>query len=123
MNANVETITINGTEYVRADQVASECPKVDGLKYVIVRCNRAGVFAGFLAEHSTQCVVLLEARRLWYWNGAASLSQLAVDGVSKPGDCKFPVAVSRIELLDAIEIIDTTAKAKASIDGVKIWKK
>ena len=64
---------------------------------------------------------LFRARRLWKWVGAASLSQLSVDGVSKPSDCKFPCEVDRVELTEVIEILPVTSKAKNSIDGVKIW--
>jgi len=91
-------------------------------KYVIVRTYSAGVFAGFLQSRNGQEVVLTEARRLWYWAGAASLSQLAVDGPSKPNECKFPVAVPRVELLQAIEILDVTEKAQSIIEAVKIWQ-
>lgn len=94
---------------------------MNDLKYVIVRTYSAGVFAGYLESRNGQEVVMREARRLWYWKGAASLSQLAVDGVSCPNECKFPVAVDRVELLQAIEILDVTPKAKESILSVKIW--
>jgi hypothetical protein len=90
-------------------------------KYVIVRTYSAGVFAGTLESRNGQEVVLTDARRLWYWDGAASLSQLAVDGTSKPQNCKFPTPVPRVELLQAIEILDVSAKAKSSIEAVKIW--
>jgi hypothetical protein len=92
------------------------------LKYVIVRTYSAGVFAGELESRKGQEVVLLNARRLWYWKGAASLSQLATDGTSCPSECKFPCEVSKVELLQAIEIIDVTDKAKASIKGVPTWQ-
>jgi hypothetical protein len=91
-------------------------------KYVIVRTYSAGVFAGNLDSRNGQEVVLTDARRLWYWAGAASLSQLAVDGTSDPKNCKFPVAVSRVELLQAIEILDVSAKAKSSIEAVPVWQ-
>lgn len=123
MKTNIETITINNVEYVRKDQVSNVVPVVDGMKYVVVRCDRAGVFAGYLATQDKQCVTLKNARRLWYWNGAASLSQLAMEGVSKPDNCKFPCEVQSIDLTDAIEIIDATEKAKNSIQGVKEWRK
>lgn len=90
--------------------------------YVIVRTYSAGVFAGNLQSRSGQEVVLTDARRLWYWAGAASLSQLAVNGTSKPEDCRFPVAVPRVELLQAIEILDVTDVAEASIKAVKVWQ-
>lgn len=91
-------------------------------KAVIVRTYSAGVFAGTLKSREGQEVVLTNARRLWYWVGAASLSQLSVDGVSKPKQCKFPVAVPEVTLLQAIEILPLSDKAKASIDGVPIWQ-
>ena len=92
------------------------------LKYVIVRTFSAGVFAGYLESKNAQEVVLRNARRIWYWDGAASLSQLAVDGPQKPESCKFPCEVDRVELLQAIEILDVTEKAKLAIDSVEIWK-
>lgn len=92
------------------------------MKYVIVRTYSAGCFAGFLESRNGKEVALTDARRLWYWAGASSLSQLAVDGTSKPKDCKFPVAVPRIELTEAIEIIDCSDVAKASIEAVPVWK-
>ena len=68
-------------------------------KYVIVRTFAMGVFAGELNEESTETKkVLNNARRIWYWKGAASLSQLAIDGTSDPKGCKFPCEVSRVEL-------------------------
>lgn len=91
-------------------------------RYVIVRTHSAGVFAGELESRNGQEVVLTNARRLWYWQGAASLSQMAVSGTSAPEGCKFPAAVARVELMQAIEILDVTPEARKSIEGVKIWK-
>jgi len=91
------------------------------MKYVIVRTYSAGVFAGELESRSGQEVVLRNARRIWYWDGAATLSQLAMEGTSKPESCKFPCEVDRVELFQAIEILDTTEKARESIKGVEVW--
>jgi hypothetical protein len=91
-------------------------------RFVIVRTYSAGVFAGYLLKRKGQEVELKKARRLWYWKGASSLSQLAQEGVKCPLECKFPVAMDRVELTEAIEIIDVTAAAKKSIDGVPVWK-
>ena len=92
-------------------------------KKVIVRGDRSGVFFGTLTEKDGQEVKLEKCRRLWYWDGAASISQLAVDGVSNPGNCTFTVTVDEIEILDAIEIIPCTDKAIESIEGVREWKR
>lgn len=91
------------------------------MKYVIVRTYSAGVFAGYLDSKNGKEVVLKDARRIWYWSGAASLSELAVRGVSRPNDCKFPVAVPRVELTEAIEILDVTDEAKKCIENVPEW--
>lgn len=117
-----ETITIDDVKYIRADSVLSKASELDGMKYVICRTYSAGVFAGYLESRSGQEVVLRNARRLWYWEGAASLSQMAEEGTSKPNSCKFPQEVNRIELLQAIEILDCTKKAQESIASVKVWK-
>jgi len=90
--------------------------------YKIVRTYSAGVFFGQLESLNGKKGVVRMARRLWKWCGAASLSQLAVDGTSDSANCKFPCCVDRIELTEIIEILDVTEKAKKSIDGVKIWK-
>ena len=92
------------------------------LKYVMVRTHSAGVFAGELESRKGQEVALRNARRIWYWSGAASLSQLAPEGTSSPSACKFTCKVDRVELLQAIEIIDVTPKARASIEAVPEWK-
>ena len=92
------------------------------IKHVIVRTYSAGVFAGELESRDGQEVVLRNARRLWYWKGAASLSQLAMEGVKNPNECKFPCEVDRVELLQAIEILDTTPEAEKSIKNVPIWQ-
>lgn len=89
---------------------------------VIVRTYSAGVFAGTLESRKGQEVVLTNARRLWFWSGAASLSQLAVVGTSNPSACKFPIAVPRVELLQAVEILNLTEAARKSIESVPEWK-
>jgi len=91
-------------------------------RYVIVRTYSAGVFAGEIQFRNGKEVVLHNARRLWKWSGAASLSQLAMEGVQDPNNCMFPCEITRVELLEVIEIIDCTEIAKKSIKEVKIWK-
>lgn len=103
-----------------------QCGVVKNMKtkkpYVIVRTYSAGVFAGTLEKRKGQEVKLSKARRLWYWEGASSLSQLAMEGVSKPDKCKFPCEVNSIELLQVIEIIPCTEMAKENIAKVPVWR-
>lgn len=91
-------------------------------KKVIVRADRAGVFYGTLADKQGTEVELHDCRRIWRWYGAASLSQLATDGTSRPSDCKFPTPVSSIVVAEVIEIIPCTEKAVKSIEAVPVWK-
>jgi hypothetical protein len=92
------------------------------MRFVIVRTFSAGVFAGYIESRNGQEVVMRNARRIWYWDGAATLSQLAMEGTKKPDNCKFPCPVDRVELLQVIEILDCTEDAQKSIEGVPVWK-
>ena len=92
-------------------------------RYCLVRSKSAGVFAGTVAKLDGQTVTMTNARRIWYWDGAASLSQLATDGASKPENCKFPAPVDEVMLFKVIEIIPMTTKAQESIAGVLPWKR
>lgn len=93
----------------------------------IVRAYGAGVFyapQGFIERSADgKRGIIPNARRLWYWSGAASLSQLAVDGPQDPANCKFPNHVSNIELTDIIEVLDVTEKAAKAIEAVPVWQK
>ena len=94
-------------------------------KYVIVRSYAAGVCAGFLEKQSKdgKRVTLSQSRRLWYWKGAASLHQLANEGVKYPNECKFPaILIGSHEMVDVCEVLDVTKKAKESIASVPIWQ-
>lgn len=91
-------------------------------KKVIIRGDRSGVFFGTLVEKNGREVKLTNCRRLWFWSGAASLSQLAMEGVSNPSDSKFTIAVNEIVILDAIEIIACSKAAIKNIESVREWK-
>lgn len=90
-------------------------------KKVIIRGERSGVEFGTLVAQNGREVTLHNARRIWYWDGAATISQLAKDGTSKPNECKFTVTVESITILDVLEIIPCTDKAIKSIEGVPVW--
>ena len=92
-------------------------------KKVIIRGDRSGVFFGTITKKEGREVTLEKCRRLWYWDGAASISQLATNGTTRPGACKFTVTVDNIVILDAIEIICCSDKAIKSIEGVAEWKR
>lgn len=92
-------------------------------QYCIVRTDRAGVFFGKIKKREGDEATMTDVRRLWYWDGAASLSQLAVDGTVAPNMCKFTVVVPIMTILGVIEIIPCSDKAVDSIKAVHVWKR
>ena len=119
-----DEIELNGKTYVLKDSIKSFQPakKMNDLEYKVVRTYSAGVFAGYLEEREGKEATLLNARRIWKWVGAASLSQLAMEGTSQPNECKFAVPVTKVELTEVIEVLDVTEEARKNIQGVKEWK-
>jgi hypothetical protein len=92
------------------------------MSYVIVRGESSGVFAGTLVSRSDRAVVLTEVRWIWYWEGAASLSQMAEEGVKFPDKCKFPPEVGRIDILDAVQVFYCSEEAEKNIKAVPPWR-
>ena len=91
-------------------------------QYYIIRADKAGVFFGQIESRNGNEVTMKNVRRIWYWDGANSISQLAVDGTKKPHNCKFTIAVECMTILGVIEIIPCTEKATKSIMAVREWK-
>ena len=92
-------------------------------QYYIIRCNEAGVFFGKIAERRGSEADLTDVRRIHYWDGAASLSQLAMEGVTNPGGCRFTVTVPSMTVLNIIELIPCTDAAVKNIMEVPVWRR
>ena len=92
-------------------------------KKVIVRTNRAGVFFGTLIESDKTSATLSDVRKLWYWDGACAIEEIAENGVERPENCKFTVVIPEMCVNEWIQIVPCSEKAVKSIEGVKIWKK
>jgi len=118
---NIKEVEINGIVYI--PKIELERLKLNNDNYCIVRTYSAGVFAGNVIKRDGKEIEIANARWIWYWDGASSLSQLAMHGTSKPENCKFPCEVEKIIVTEAIEIIPCTDKAIKSIKEVPIWKK
>jgi hypothetical protein len=117
----METIEINGEEYIKKSEANTFQPaeKLDGLTYGIFRTYSAGVFAGYKKTREGKEAVVLQSRRLYYWEGAFTLSQIAEEGVAKPDECKFAMEITgEHELTEVIEFIPCTEKARLSIKNV-----
>ena len=96
--------------------------KINENQYYIVRTNRAGVFFGKIKEYSKDEVTMTDVRKIWHWDGACAVEQLAIDGTKKPNNCNFTVIVSEMAVLEPIQIIPCTEKAAKSLAGVPEWK-
>lgn len=92
-------------------------------KYYIVRAKDAGVFAGNIKVRNGDEVTMTNVRQIWYWDGAASLMQMAQSGVTNPRDCKFTVTVDELTVMGVCEIIPCTDIAEKGIKAVAEWKR
>lgn len=111
--------------YARRQPTAPKAPQEQELPFVIVRAKDAGVHAGGLVNRDTQgYVVLRNARRIWFWSGAASLSELAVYGAANPKDCRFGAKIERqeIRLTDVCEIIHCQLEGQVMIERQPEWR-
>ena len=122
-----DTIKIDEVEYVRKDAIQQKAEKLDGMERSIIRSYGAGVFIGYVAEQKSELngvnIILKQAKRIYYWDGACSLTQLAKDGTKSPNGCKITEPVDSQFIANVIEIIPVTKKASINIDEVEIWKK
>ena len=124
IGVNSTEISINDVIFVRKDSIQQqEAESLDGMPYVIIRTYSAGVFAGYLESREGKEGVIRKSRRIWYWDGAASLSQLAMEGTNAPANCKFACVVEKMEITEIIEVLHATEAARCNIEGVQIWKK
>jgi len=90
-------------------------------QYVIVRTYSAGGWAGTLESRKGKEVILIDARWIWLWVGAATIAELAQHGTALPDECRFPCPVDRVILTEVVSIFAVTAEAYKSIESVPIW--
>jgi hypothetical protein len=125
MKMNIDDLTLGQIKQLQA-MIGNNSPLAQESccndKYVIVRSVAAGVFFGKIKSRDGNNVIMDSARRLWYWKGAASLSQLATEGPKNPGECKFSVVTNGHEVLNICEIIPVTEAAEKEIKVVNVWK-
>ena len=117
------TIKIDEVEYVRKDSIKSDAQSLDGKPFVIVRSTTASPFFGYLEKEDdvNKTVILVNARRIYEWYGAATLSQLAESGTSQPDKCKFPAPI-KVKISNVHEIYYPTETARQNLEAVKVWK-
>ena len=90
-------------------------------KKVIIRTYSAGVHYGILNKVDNDVVELLNARRIHYWNGANSLTDIALGGISDKVTSRITKKLPSIILQNVIEIIECTDVAIEDLDNFPEW--
>lgn len=92
-------------------------------KKVLIRSYASGVHFGTLVSEnftpSGKVVVLKDSRRIYCWEGAASLSQVAIDGIRSG---KVAMTLPEIEIVNAIETIPLSENAILNLENQPVWK-
>jgi hypothetical protein len=118
---------IDDQKYVRADSIQKEAQTVDGMKYCVIRSYGAGVFCGYVKEKLSEPnginVDLVNSRRIYYWSGACSLSQMAIEGLKDIDNSKIAMVVPIQTVANVIEIIPMSEIASKQIQSASVWKK
>ncbi len=85
-------------------------------RYVVLRCQSAGVHAGLLVSQTGDMAVLRNARRLWSWKAkdGVALSGVAIHGLAGG---KVDTMVPDIALTGVIETIPCSHAAWESINA------
>lgn len=96
--------------------------EMEKMEKYLFRCDRSGVFYGELVEREGQRAKIKNARKIYYWDGANCLEQLASEGTKRPDNCKFTMIVDWIEVYDLIQLLPCTEEAIKIIEDVKQWK-
>jgi hypothetical protein len=79
--------------------------KVAKQNMVVIRAYLSGVWHGVLVRKTDKEVFLTNARRLWSWTGALSVSEIAIKGVTG-GKISPPTRVTLLRS-DCVEIHET----------------
>lgn len=122
--SNIDNLTFGELKQISAMFSASQVSQpaketLSGMvgKKCVVRTYAAGVWFGTVSEKSGGEVIVTNARRMWRWHAAesVSLSAVAIHGI-KEKQSKIAEAVPSV-WLEAIELIPCTDKAIQSIEG------
>lgn len=93
-------------------------------QFYIIRADKAGVFLAKIESIDGDTAVCNSIRRLYYWEGALDVTQIAAHGVTRPQSCKFSVQMGegdKSTIFNLIESHPVSEKALQSIQSVKEW--
>lgn len=83
-------------------------------KFVVIRTYSAGVHVGTLESLEGTRAVLVDARRVWRWRGANTLSELSQKGADTDWT-RISEPVPSILLSEAIEVIPCSDAARENL--------
>ena len=91
-------------------------------KEIIARIERAGVFHGTMDYLDAEIIRMKDVRRIYSWEGALSVTDMAVNGISR-GKITPPVSVVEFMSNNIIELNKCSEKATRSIESIQTWKR
>jgi hypothetical protein len=95
-------------------------------QFYIIRADKAGVFLAKIESIEGDTIVCNSLRRLYYWEGALDVTQIAAYGIDRPQSCKFSTQLAitdKSTIFNVIEFHPASDKAIESINLVKEWNK
>ncbi len=116
-----KTINIDGIEYIEK----STSPELSADGFVLIRSYASGVHFGIIERQRDTLqgleVVLKNARRIHYWEGAASLSQVAMEGVLAENS-RVAMMLPSITVQNVIETIPLSVDGFHNLSNQPVWK-
>ena len=116
-------IILNGKVYVEKTEKTEKTKEEKERVCCIIRTYSAGVFIGYIGKVDSKICTIYNSRRIWYWSGACSISQLAIEGSKDIENCKIAITVPETTLTEVIEVVPCTNDAIVSLIGAEVWKK
>ncbi|MCK4500930.1 hypothetical protein KAU11_10550 [Candidatus Babeliales bacterium] len=92
-------------------------------KYSILRCDKAGTYIAIVGNTKNGKTELLNARKIYYWEGANTVEDIATFGTVRPEGCRLTVTIKSIIVRssDIYEEIIATEEATRVLLGIKDW--
>ena len=91
-------------------------------KKIIARIERAGVFHGVLDYKDAEITRMTHVRRIYYWQGALSVTDMAVNGISAASKVTVPASVVEFDTPQVVELIECSNEASQVIENITPWK-
>ena len=90
--------------------------------YSIIRSDRFGVYFAEVKSQTEKTIVLQNARNIHYWDGAASVLQLATDPTKLKPNTRITVSVDTLSITDTVMVIPCTEIAEKFLKEFPVWK-